>query len=834
MAAASSSLQYDAAIGGSVELPSEIDMVRFAEERRDEVCLMIRKMASNEHQRKLMHQSLPLHMRRRAMSYNPKRLPRKFRAVHVAQFSKSGVSEKKKRPSRRFRRKPHNLLKEYERRKRAFVWLETHVWHARRFHMVSRWGYKIPQTPCNKGYRSSYRATSKHALLHDLSYEGCVEVRGPESTLFDGLRRMGSERVGLTMAAKAYGAGTRAGYVWLFEDGHYPYGCLGRVRFVWRATVANDQRGRTVWIFAHPSFYRRLVEQLVSIFGLKNALRETADTLEDITRNPADIRCPRYSTSTAAGTVEVIELKDTLNRFHLTGPLAQATLAKALKLYQAPEQTASSPQHWFTDYSTPKSFRKILNHQTAYWDAVKDLTSPGELSPGEAIGLVIEDPRLNRPQRRTKALPSRIQARYAALATDDGLLAPTTNTCFSPLWDETIRNRITEEQKSTHELNVMRSREALVPGERCASEAYLQPVPILLLQTPGSQDAAYKRLGYGSGWDVIVPAGYGLPLWHSLTRWGAKAAGQKELEMIAIESGCDRSGVPDTILGRTESATAYQDAVARYFRRPNNRRVNYTKLAIASPFRCPWQQLVQEWNRSKEEMGSDTSPTQFFVLRDRDALAKLRLAFERKFNLRSINLPPDALVPLLLTLKTRGNPGENALICLPKREDFRANRVARIGGDHSPVYTEPLRKDPHEHERKKLRTEHLRTLKRLRRQRVREKKRRQRTNPGQLVKIAAASNAVRVREQLERMAELWLPGKPANGIRNQCSRECFGYVTQCCFTLTEGNVTGIGYVTVKGLEKLFKVCNKGTFKVLLRGTKSRGYRFATIRLGGEA
>uniref|UniRef100_A0A182STI4 Uncharacterized protein n=1 Tax=Anopheles maculatus TaxID=74869 RepID=A0A182STI4_9DIPT len=782
-------------------------------------------MSDTTHQRKLMHQSLPNHMRRRAMSYDVHRLPRKFRTVHMAQFSKSGVSEKKKRPSRKYRRKPNNLLKEYERRKRAFVWLETHVWHAKRFHMTSRWGYKIPLTPCNKSYRSSYRATSKHCLLYDLSYEGCVEVSGEESILKEGFRRLCSERVGLTIAAKAYTGGHRAAHVWMYEDGAYPYNCLGKARFVWRPSGSSDgsEQRRTVWLFAHPTFYRQLVEQLVKVFQLKNALRKTNDTLEDITRNPADIRCPRY-TSKPTG-VEVVELKDTLNRFHLAGPLSHATIVKTFRLFNPPPQTNPTNRTWFNDFieNTPK-YRKILEQQSNYWTSVNDLTSPGELSPGEVIALLVQDPRLNRPNRRTKALPE-VPARYNfTQGIPPEVVQPRPIQSFSPLWDGTIRKRISVEMKTTHELNQIRSVESLVPGELCASETHLQPLPILLLQTPGSQEADYKRLGYGSGWDVIVPAGYGLAVWHSLVMWGAKAVGQQELNMIALESGCDRSGVPDTLLGRDEAAHKHTEALSRYFRRPNNKRVNYTKLAIVSPFRCPWTQLVREWHTTP-----DAPERPFFVLRDQEALAKLKLALNRKFNIHSIGLPPDALVPVLLTLKTRGNPGDNAIICLPNRSDFRTNQQNRLSSVHGPVYVEPARKDPHGTERLTLRAQHLRTLKRLRNRRVREKKRLQRANPGVLVRIPKANNRTLVQEQLKRMAELWLPATPAT-VRNQCSRECFGYVTQGGFSLSEGTVNGIGYVTAKGLVKLMKICTKGTVKLLIRGTRTRGYRFATIRL----
>ena len=72
---------------------------------------------------------------------------------------------KTKRPSRKYRRRPRNLLEEYSRRSRKHSWLETHVWHAKRFKMVEQWGYKIPLHPCDKGVRSAYRSTAKYCLI---------------------------------------------------------------------------------------------------------------------------------------------------------------------------------------------------------------------------------------------------------------------------------------------------------------------------------------------------------------------------------------------------------------------------------------------------------------------------------------------------------------------------------------------------------------------------------------------------------------------------------------------------------------------------------------------
>jgi len=44
-------------------------------------------------------------------------------------------------------RRPGYLLRDYERRQKKNVWLETHIWHAKRFKMVNLWGYKIVGTP---------------------------------------------------------------------------------------------------------------------------------------------------------------------------------------------------------------------------------------------------------------------------------------------------------------------------------------------------------------------------------------------------------------------------------------------------------------------------------------------------------------------------------------------------------------------------------------------------------------------------------------------------------------------------------------------------------------
>lgn len=77
----------------------------------------------------------------------------------------SKKKEQAKNKSRKARRRHGNMLLEFNRRQRKNKWLETHIWHAKRFHMVKKWGYCLGDRPTFKCYRSSYRAMSSHCLL---------------------------------------------------------------------------------------------------------------------------------------------------------------------------------------------------------------------------------------------------------------------------------------------------------------------------------------------------------------------------------------------------------------------------------------------------------------------------------------------------------------------------------------------------------------------------------------------------------------------------------------------------------------------------------------------
>lgn len=252
----------------------------------------------------------------------------------------------------------------------------------------------------------------------------------------------------------------------------------------------------------------------------------------------------RYGNSKTG--VEINELKDTMNRFRLTGHLSQSVLLHTFKPKNLKDNT---PTTWLHNlFEQNPAFKSIHENQLEFWQNCNDVGSPGELLSNMILALNIEDPRLNRPKKRTKT-----QQKQALSATNsDFLFNMPDNLAQSILWNTKIRDGLCKSMITPGEHSKLRAKHAVVPGVRCQFEEEMQAVPVILIQRPGSQRPQYKRLGYGCGWDVIAPAGYGMPIWLSLIMWGAKPGGQREFESIAREMGTEEY-LPDTIAGNRAS-----------------------------------------------------------------------------------------------------------------------------------------------------------------------------------------------------------------------------------------------------------------------------------------
>ncbi|CAI2386350.1 unnamed protein product [Moneuplotes crassus] len=158
--------------------------------------------------RKLTHQMLPRSMKRRAMSHNYYRVPIRIRyktfkegetntkLKQAADLRRPGKNDDlKKKPwhqkpkrakTRKHKRRTKDMLQQYYKRiTGGYQWMETHIWHAKRFHMDNKWGYKVPARCNDKCMRGSYRHTQLSSTLIDLSYYITLKVtaEGPQEMI---------------------------------------------------------------------------------------------------------------------------------------------------------------------------------------------------------------------------------------------------------------------------------------------------------------------------------------------------------------------------------------------------------------------------------------------------------------------------------------------------------------------------------------------------------------------------------------------------------------------------------------------------------------------------
>lgn len=807
-----------------MKFPRNVSLMKLLTTRADEVADLV-KDVEQKHP-KLISQQLPRHMRRRAVSHDKRRLPKRLKdkLAHEADPPKS------KRPSRKHRRRPRNLLAEYARRQRRHVWLETHIWHAKRFRMAELWGYKIPVSPCDKGIRAAYRSTARHVLLHDLSYYNCIELMGKTEDLLEKLALVTSSGTGLTFKARAYLSGTQEGSTVLYRRGRYPLGAIGPVRFTWRPVEAADDRGTTsrgrqLWIWVHPSIHAEVTEELIGLFELQKVESGVASELEaaatteaarteiedgrhkgktkkkagvkDSEEKPIDVpthfeRTPLYS----GEKVSMVLLKDNLVRFSLTGPSSGAMLTAALLPAEVEVPGNSSEDLWWKTYYRETS-KKM---QDELWDSMKKKALHASALPrGCVLGQVVRDPRLLLPKTRTKVVdepPSDETSRQQAPASLD--LDPELSD--SPIWNPAVRDKVTFTKMPESQLNLLRSQNVL-PGTPIDLGDGESRIPILAVRRAGSRDSR----GFGQGWDIVLPSGWARPFWIALIYRGARAAGLRELRSTKLEMGvpCFPFDHPDTKASQAYEEENRKELVAKHYRYPPDKRPSFQKLGVLCPFFFPWSQLLREWSATRAHPkvadAASEKDSPFFVLRDKKILRAIGHAFGllaakkpvsvdaavQKVHAITADAKLDtsrALVAVQLRSTTKGVPRRFDFICAPGEGDEDA-----FSGS-STLVVEKLRK----------------TAKRQKK----DKK------------------AAKVpQEELLRKPEV-------ENLIDHCSRRLLGFVVSgdYCFSVARGQA--VGYCSLLGLFSLVETLSKWRTGavVMYRHQHSLQYRFARLSI----
>lgn len=80
--------------------------------------------------------------------------------------------------------KPRGNIK-YSKRQRDFVWTPSHVWHAKRFHLIKKWGFQIPYRPTQKCFRSMNRLSKTGSIIYETSYVGTMVVKLSTPLVFE-------------------------------------------------------------------------------------------------------------------------------------------------------------------------------------------------------------------------------------------------------------------------------------------------------------------------------------------------------------------------------------------------------------------------------------------------------------------------------------------------------------------------------------------------------------------------------------------------------------------------------------------------------------------------
>ncbi|XP_045471264.1 ribonucleases P/MRP protein subunit POP1 [Harmonia axyridis] len=735
----------------NVNLPPSLLLAKFCYSRSKEIQLMKQHLSSSDHSTKLAFQKLPRHMRRRAMSHNVKRLPRRLREKHMSQMKKSGLPPKQKRPSRKYRRKPSNLLAEYTKRQSKIKWLNTHVWHAKRFHMITKWGNKIPYTPCDKAFTACYRATKNHCLLQDISYFQCIEIIAEKEIIIEKFKSITNSLGGLSIGSKAFISGLREGEITIYKYNSNLSEALGKIKYMWKFSL-DAEKNTCLWIWNHTAFHEDVLNTLLECFELLHT--------EDNCYHNIDKK------------IQLKELRTELNRFRLSGDLSNSIVQNSFALCHSKDNFVD----WFKD---DKSALEAIEQQQKYWTELKEVSSTSYLSPHIIVPIIMHDPRLSSPTVRTKS------QQIFSLNLEVNCSLP--ESTLSPLWDENLRRKINSSKISNSEVSKIRS-ECLIPGSDLTEMGY--PVPLILIQRPGSRE---DNVGYSSGWDIILPSAWAQPLWISLIMWGARSGGLKEYIHNNFEMGKLDLLFPDTPAGQKEEDSISEDHIKKFFRKPPNRRTNFSKFNIASPFKFNWKLLIENW------LGKEIE--KYVVLRERKTL----IALQHNLSLcEDVSLPDNCLIPVQLKC-SKGVPKKFSIICLPNKNDLKQ------------IPQEPKCPDPNQQKRSEMRKQHKTLLKRLRQRRKKAK---------DLQKKLENIDLTELFEYHVEMRKLWLP--EATNIKDSCSRPVLGFIREGGFSYTLGNSKGLGYIAGASLKTLVK--QKLGNNVLIRNTNSRHYFLAKLSI----
>lgn len=254
------------------------------------------------------------------------------------------------------------------------------------------------------------------------------------------------------------------------------------------------------------------------------------------------------------------------------------------------------------------------------------------------------------------------------------------------------------------------------------------------------------------------------------------------------------------------------------YRLPPDKRPNYVKLGIVSPFNCPWVKLLKDWFPEEEDKG-------FFVLRNRIHLDYLSCLLDKKKPVETCSFTATdkqcGLVQVGIEMCGRGTVKQFSLICALGEKDYK---LTNNKSGRGPI--EWLHEDVNEEQRTALRDAHKAKLKKLRRKRVKAKRELEESGvfaTKEDTKVNPTEELVK--KQAEVIKKLWLP--EVESVKSSSSRSVMGFVTCGDYSFTRSQEFGYGFVA---LSALLTILEQKQNYVLVRNIMSLQYNFARIKL----
>ena len=530
---------------------------------------------------------------------------------------------------RRKRRRPANILAQHAHRQTQHTWLETHLWHAKRMHMINAWGYRLPRTTTDKGWRALYKAGLHLCTVCDISYVSCVSVKGREQHIAAMMSRLGTDVGDGGVLNEQYRGGVRQGEVLLHHIDTFPHGLITVSQFMWRpkrsAAASDESAQRELWLWLHAAVYD--------------------EALSTLRAASAESECV------------VDELRGELCRFELTGARSQQVLARVLRPLLADDASAAGGN---------ATWRLLCE---------TDLRSSSSLPPSVVLGVTAAHPGTLKGKQSIKqpfsvtptsssAIPTAASTSTAVPASSaqlvNTLMNWPTQACSSELWDRDVRQRLTastawgkkkdkyavvlqsraqqqqQQQVTEHKQSDTNNHNSTTqtpqptipttttttikqnatqsnrpPNSSTSTTVSKKPKPAqtifddlttplhcLIIQRPSPSPprtaSQQHSRGLFSGYDLIVPAGFASPVWRALVYAGARAEGLEERRRRLNEAGgaCFPVDYPDCAAGWMWERWTGEADKAAWLRHPPNKRVNWQRTGVTSPYQPDWGGLV--------------------------------------------------------------------------------------------------------------------------------------------------------------------------------------------------------------------------------------------------